>query len=187
MQDSDILKIIGFHQKIHPGFSALDAYKLIYQRHRGTGHLILDIDSSRKHLLDELEHITPDNSVMLIEPLREDFEVVRVNLVPFKARGLDPEMLLGSFIESSEPSEGALDSFTDEWMNLIWMVKNGLVNLNLDDMEKVNQIVLDNDYPPMHHSEKYTKMNNPSYRISRYGPLITTLPEIECDIKKFKF
>jgi hypothetical protein len=187
MESSSLVHIVEFHQKIHPGFSAQDAYKLIFQRHMGTEHLIPDLDSPRKFLQDELDKVVPDSNALLVEPLWEDFRVSRINLAPFKAKEINFEMLLAAFLESSEPLDGVVRAFLDEWMDFIWLVKNGLLNLNLDDVEKVNRIALENDYPAMHHSDHYVKLNNPAYRIAKLDPLLENIPELECEIKEFKF
>jgi len=181
------MKIIKLHRRIHPGFSARDAYKLLYQRHMGAEHMISNVESARQYLYDELAMVIPDETIPLLEPLWENFEVVRINLTPFKARGIDPEKLLTAFLDSSKSSKGGFESFMQEWADLMEMVKNGLVNFDRDDFEKVNEIAFENNYPPMHHSEEYAKLNHPAYRLARCEPLLKNIPEISGEIGKFKF
>ena len=178
MSFADFIPIINEHIKKYDGFSARDAYKLLYQCHMGPGHLITDIDSTKKYLHTELKKTKPDNSISLEEKISPDNKIVRINLAPFKSRGLDIDKLLDVFVNSANTCDRDIDSFIKDWNDLVKMSLNAEINLSPENMLELDKIVLEHGYPPVHHSDEYSQKNKPAYRVVLRDIFLKSFPAL---------
>jgi hypothetical protein len=100
-------ELLREQQRRYPEMRPADAYKLVLQALNGTEHVLSDLGVARERLLEELAHLDAP-AAALDEPLLETIAprgsaltVLRANLRPFAARGLDPEKLLTAMVETS--------------------------------------------------------------------------------------
>lgn len=178
MSINALIQILNAHIEKYDGFSARDAYKLFYQCHMGPGHAVNDIASTKKYLLDELAEITPDDSISLVETISPENKVVRINLAPFKSRGFNPDRLFDVFTNSATACEMNIDSFIKDWNELIELTINAQINLPHDEMHELNKIVVEKEYPPVHHSPEYSQKNKPAYRVVLRDIFIKSFPDL---------
>lgn len=91
--------------------------------------------------------------------------MLRANLRPFAARGLDPEKLLTAMVETSLllPVRGA-EPLEVVWPKLLPMLIEDL-KLPAADVEALAREVELGRYPPVHHSATYRRAYAPHYRV----------------------
>ena len=169
---ASLIPYLKTHLDNHPSMTSQDIAKLCYQAAHGAEHLLADLDRARRYLEHEMDSVEANECMTLIEPISD--RVARVNLAPWKAKGLSADALFDLFVATarvsgngderlssylsevsdylaSEPSSIALT----EWMTfLAWYDQNGR--------------------PAIHHSEAYRAAEHPAYRI--------VLRDLLCDV-----
>lgn len=171
------------HIERHGGFSARDAYKLLYQSCLGPIHAAGDSELAGRYFVEEFERTMPDDSISLIETISPDNQIVRINIAPYKFRGLEPDILLKAFIESAETHKTDKAEFIRNWKNLIEKSELAKIGLDVNDMKEIDKIARENDYPPIHHSREYISKNSPAYRVVLLEILLKYLPDLRRDFQ----
>jgi hypothetical protein len=159
-----------------------DAYKWLYQAANGGEHAAPN-RAAAKHWLDNewssLEE--PGSNEPLWEPLCDDESIGRLNLRAFKNRGGKSEDLLDAFLTSAAEYKGDGKTFAAAWAELgNRLKKNSIGVLNYKDWKKLDAEMRPQNYPAVHHSEKYESAHHPAYRIitkSEMEKLVELLPE----------
>jgi hypothetical protein len=140
--------------------------------------VLSDLGVTRENLLEELAHLDAP-AVALDEPLVETISprglrgpdggnaltVLRANLRPFAARGLDPEKLLTAMVETSLllPVRGA-EPLEAVWPTLLPVLIDDL-KIPAADVEAFAREIELGRYPPVHHSQAYRRAYAPHYRV----------------------
>lgn len=146
-----------------------DVYKLLFQAALGIEHLISSPEIFSTGLQDELAHLTFGGNDPLVEPVRPDAALVRVNLRPYKARGGVFAALRDACLQTALHSWGteallleAWDTFRKAGERQAWRRWPGLAP------EKVAQFharLIRLKFPAVHHSEGYRQAYCPAYRL----------------------
>ena len=168
-------RVVLEHWARYPQMQPQDLYKLAFQGALGNEHLMSDTTMVRRYLLEELGSVQPSVDEPLVEAINPDGSLVRVNLRPFKAAGLDPEVLLEAMVRTGStfvPSEQLLESFLGEIRRLSLEeripVTLGVLLPYLEQQRAAG-------FPPVHHSAEYATHYHPAYRVV-LGAYLPTSP-----------
>jgi len=142
-----------------------DAYKFVHQAAFGNGHLITDEASDRGYLVAELASVAADASEPLIDPISPDGTVVRVNLRPFKARGLDVTKLGDAMIESAKRIHPDRVSFERWWAEVVQASSRRALPFDAVALQAFGATKQMEGYPAVHHSAVYASRYFPAYRV----------------------
>lgn len=158
--DLVIQPVVNHHKERYPSSESADWYKLAHQAAMGVLHLGADPDHIRTYLEEEWASIRADAEQPLIDYLSPDSQVVRLHLRPFKACGGSPELVFEALSQtraSFTPSEDTLESYLTQMTTL------------LEDEQPAFSAFVDEQrqagFPAVHHSEKYTALHQPAYRV----------------------
>lgn len=152
-----------------PAIKIEDAYKWLFHATQGGEHALHDSQGPRDWLRKEWEEIGPPlPDEPLIESLRPDEAVVRLNLRPYKAMGGDENALLAAFVESAQGFRSDPDSLEFAWKLLgDWARTQERSTFGFDfaDWTRLDARIRPQGMPPIHHSETYSRMRSPAYRV----------------------
>jgi hypothetical protein len=163
-----VLELVEYHQHLRPQLQVQDVYKLLYQANFGVAHLLTDTAEVRKYLLDELGTMdTTIHGEQLIERISLTNEIVRINLRPFKRLQLDPEKLVAAMFLSASQTKPDTEAFYHDWNEFSGLVRYGLLEFPIKDLEEWNARVAVGNLEPAHHSEQYMEFYKPAYRVVR--------------------
>ncbi len=163
--------VVRWHADHYPNLNVEDLYKLLHQAVAGPAHSIEDPDMARQWLDREWDGLEdPLEAEEMFEPLSSDGQLVRVNLRPWRAAGLAPEVVLNAFVRTA----GALPPDTVR------------IRIELDAISACSERISDDlglsalsaqairtffddqardGYPAIHHSEEYSRRYLPAYRV----------------------
>jgi len=157
-------KIIEKEVKLHPLMEICDLYKFLYQAEFGSAHAGLDSAMAAEWMNSEWDSangsVVNENLVDTISPVGK---MVRVNIRPYKLKGLSKEKLVRAFVKTAQNYKGdkraflKLWSFAEDMGKRIPFTKKELREY-MDKMKKLG-------YPAVHHSKVYEKAYGPSYRV----------------------
>lgn len=151
--------------RLHPSMAPQDMAKLCYQAARGGEHLLADPERARVYLLRELEQTPPNGEAPLVEPISP--AIFRVNLAPWKARGLSADRLFDLFaatVTAGGDGEDQLEAYLTEVGE--WLAEAD-TSITLCEWLSFLERYRDAGYPAIHHSEAYRAAERPAYRIVR--------------------
>jgi len=156
-------QVIADQLRLHPKLQIQDVYKLLYQAEFGPGHMIQDEQKARE-MFDQEYETTYDNGLHL--PLDENLseKFCRVNLWPHRQGQHDKNLLFEMFLETARTSEGSIENFKNSLndfreLNLKFQLFDWIDVLTFYDS------VQQKNYPAVHHSEEYKRINVPAYRV----------------------
>ena len=149
----------------YPEMSAEDVYKFVQQAAFGNGHLITDEADERRYLQTEFDSVAPGTSEPLIDPLSPDGSVVRVNLRPFKARGLDVTKLYDAMIATAKTFTPSPERFAQWWEQIVDASAHKRLPFEARTLRVLGTDRQRQGYPAGHHSAIYTDRYHPSYRV----------------------
>ena len=158
-------RIVLEHWARYPQMQPQDLYKLAFQGALGNEHLMSDTAMARRYLLEELESVQPSTDEPLFEEINNEGSLVRVNLRPFKAAGLDPESLVTAMVRTGStfsPSEQRLESYLGEVRRLSLEER---IPVTLGELLPYLEQQRVAGFPPVHHSPEYTQHYHPAYRV----------------------
>lgn len=161
-----VLQLIQYHQSQERDMEVQDAYKMLVQADIGEHHV--KIDSMRSSLKRELDSLQPAGAEEpLLQRIGTNDEMMRVNLRPFKARNLDPKLLLRALVNTRRGRTPDSLKFFREWNEFCSLVRYGLLNFPSAEVEAWDVRVRSGELPAVPHSEAYTHANRPAYRVVR--------------------
>ncbi len=156
-----------------------DAYKWTFQATRGGEHAAPSGEAARKWLTGEWETLgvaKPDEPVW--EPLCPGGEIGRLNLRPFRSNGGKSDDLLNAFLASSRDYRSDGKNFAAAWNELGKRLKKKPIgSLDHKAWAKLDGEMKAKNYPALHHSENYSKTNDPAYRILTFAEMKKLLPD----------
>ena len=151
------------HLQSHPSATPQDLAKLCYQAAHGAEHMLSDLDRARKYLAYEMESAEADDSIPLVEPISD--EVARVNLAPWKAKGLSVDTLFDLFAATAQVS-GAGDERLSAYLNEVSDYLAAVPTpVSPDAWQEFLAWYNAQGRPAVHHSEAYRLAERPAYRI----------------------
>jgi hypothetical protein len=161
-----LLKLLEQHLNWYPLMEPTDVYKLLYQGVMGSKHLLISKEEYTRFLHDEFEHLLPDSRQRLLEPVRPDQALFRLNLRPYKSRRLGLDKLTSSLIETGQLTLGTIAELRAAWADFVRLCQQGRMrHFNINLVHQFSQWLEEMEYPSMHHSEVYQREYQPAYRL----------------------
>lgn len=157
------LDILATHYRLYQTLELRDVYKLLYQRAFGPEHSVDDLRAARERLYLEVIQL-PDAPISV--PIREPLSsmLCRVNLQPFIRSGGDIGRLWKVFRQTVRNFQPAsLVAFQRDWNRF----RSSAWSQRYDPalFEQFWQRMATADFPPVHHSQRYTRAHTPHYRV----------------------
>lgn len=167
---SSFERILDWYHLSYPGMDTGEWYKLLHQSVFGIGHLFLydrlETEAARAEILRReavpLERVRFHEN--LIDPLDEDWRLVRLNLRPYARVARDVADLLPVMVETARTVTGSPQLMTERvkltahWLRKrVPFLSNAMLRLGV-------RHALD-DYPPQHHSDWFERHYHPAYRV----------------------
>lgn len=140
-----------------------DVYKLLYQSANGIGHFLTDTSAVRSYLLREIAHLAPYDGETVVEPLRSDSAVVRVNLRPYLACGGSAEALFGAMLMTDRSFKPDAGEFVRLWTQFVRHA--GAFGYSTAKADSFDRRMKAGGYPAVHHSTTYSESYHPAYRV----------------------
>ena len=150
----------------YPGMEVQDLYKFIHQAALGPAHAVLDTAAAQAWLTREVASLKPiAYDEPLWEQLRPDGALVRLNLRPAIAQGLDLDRVLRSFIQTSQTYEGSLLQLEQYWAYARELARFDQIPFTVSVLDSIFTEQAINGHPAIHHSDAYTRAYAPAYRV----------------------
>lgn len=162
--EGEVRDLLEAHLERYPLLEAVDLYKLLFQAAMGPAHALSDRSSALARLLAELEDPGPGPREPLLDPISRRSGIVRVHLRPWRDSGLDPALLLESFVATSETFRGSLrDLETDCLAAGEHLLREGcsIAGDFVDLLRRVRR----EGFPLRSHSTAYREAYRPAYRV----------------------
>ena len=158
-------ELVRWHQRLRPDLEVVDVYKMLFQSVFGIKHILHD--KAKRYLEEELSTLEMQKSSdeSLIENISVDNVMVRVNLRPFKMRGLSSDKLFLAMVTSVKEPKGTQKAFLKLWNRFKSLVEAGRLNFDSSSLEDFDKKVEKENYPLYHHSERYRRSYRPAYRV----------------------
>lgn len=149
----------------YPAMEAQDWYKLIHQSVFGAGHAIQNVEAAHDWLIREWDGLGPVSNEPLVEILGPDSMYARINLRPYKSAGGRSEELFQVFLQTANQGAEPGDGFERYWQSLREAAKNRLIAVSVDALDSLYSIMSAEGLPAIHHSERYSELYAPAYRV----------------------
>jgi hypothetical protein len=163
---SSLLQLLQTHLGWYPQMELGDVYKLIYQGAMGPEHLVATRQEFARRLVAELEIIQPDPEQHLLEPVRTDQSLYRVNLRAYKSRSHEIERLLSLLLQTSKLASSEKADLLMTWAVFVHLCEQGELGVfEVLEVDKFSRWLKQEDYPIIHHSEAYHRLYQPAYRL----------------------
>jgi hypothetical protein len=165
MEKKEIIKsLILKHFKNRPLMRATDGYKLLFQGIFGVGHII--DEGAQLRLKEEAEAINKSDypNEPLFESVSADGSIIRVNLRPFMRCGLSISKLYNAMVESMD-IQGSSEEFLFAWSILNELASSGMINVDAEEINCINEELREKGPKPHHHSVPYRNAYYPAYRV----------------------
>jgi hypothetical protein len=168
MEPIDFKPIVVDHYFRYPRMQVEDLYKLAHQAAMGSEHAVIDIQSARQWLSNELEKLPLTSAEPLIDLISPDRNIARVHLKPFFESGGDPENLLQAFLRTANEFHGSMDLLRVYWKDIKVLAQLGEIPVPPDSLEAFIGRMEAAKYPAVHHSAQYQQAYHPNYRVVAY-------------------
>lgn len=176
----NIEKAINNELLHYPNARLIDIYKNFFQDAFGPGHMIPDTQAAINYLNYELAHAEKFDT-LLWQPLGSDNNYYRINLVLIKDSILPVKALLHAFISSANKAKPpSIEEWKLQWQQVISCIEE--MDLSLDnyiqDKQYIDSLLSTSNYV-VHHSENYSRLYHPHYRIvhkKEFKKLIKYIP-----------
>jgi hypothetical protein len=154
------------HLSWYPLMELRDVYKLLYQGVMGAEHLMPSREEYTSYLESEFEPLQPDPTERLLEPLRPDGALYRLNLRPYKACRLGLEQLISNLLDTTHVIRGTRLEMVSIWAEFAQLCLHGQVQqFDRASIEQFSRWLEQVEYPALHHSETYCRQYQPAYRL----------------------
>jgi len=120
-----MLTTLQQHFDWYPFMEPRDVDKLIYQGIKGSEHLITSSQGFIDYLSEGFEPLQPDPTGRLLESIRPDQPLFRINLRPYKALHQPVDLLVPALLETARVFSGILGAFRAAWMNFVLAWEKG--------------------------------------------------------------
>lgn len=150
-----------------PSASVEDAYKWLFQAARGGEHAAPSAATARAWLEEEWAALGPPRpGERLVEPLRPDGAVVRLNLRPFRAAGGERETLLAAFLESARLFRPDRALFVASWQEFGALLPDRPgAPMTRADFAALDRAAEAAGWPAGHHGAAFERAHAPAYRV----------------------
>ncbi len=162
----DQLGLVQLHQGWYPLMEPRDVYKLLYQGVMGAEHLLSSAREFTRQLAAEFERIRADPLERLLEPVRPDYALWRLNLRSYKSRQGQVEALYSPLLETARFRMGDQLELRAAWAEFVASCEHNLFKgLNLSEIHSFTTLLGKSGYPAVHHSQVYCQQYQPAYRL----------------------
>jgi SAM-dependent methyltransferase len=174
-------QVLNWHRLSYPGMAIDDWYKLLHQGVYGVGHLLSYQDGSE--LVEALRRESAGLERVrfhenLIDPLDEDWRLVRLNLRLYARVAQDVSDLVPAMVETARTTFGEPKLMAERVKLAANWLKGGIPPLS-DALVKLGTRMSMLDYPPRRHTERYRRRYHPAYRVVQKALIPATLPDDE--------
>ena len=160
------LELLQVHLSWYPLMGLRDIYKLLYQGVMGSEHLIASPEGFINYLAEEFDPLLPDRSGRLLEPIRPDQTLLRINLRPFKAQQMELDLLIPAVLETARSFSGNLAELQSAWTGFVQSCERGSIsNFDIKEIHHFTSWLEQLGFPAVHHSETYSREYQPAYRL----------------------
>jgi hypothetical protein len=160
-----IVPILLSHLERYPKMTIQDIYKLIYQAAMGPEHLLKDKKIAYEKLRDEINKLNIHFSQPILEEIDPLDQIVRLNLVPFKENQGNPERLMEAFYQTAVTFKASTENLKTYFTEIILMAEEINLSFKTNEIQTFFRMIQKCNFPPMHHSKRYKKAYQPSYRL----------------------
>lgn len=158
-------KIVLEHASRYPWWVAPDLYKLMHQAAMGSGHAVTDGEAARTWLEQELANLGEGPDEPLLDPIAPRGEMLRVHLRPLVQKGLSVDALLEAFLKTANQFRGDERVLKAYMIQAIELADRSLIHMRLHDLTRYLSLVSSAGFPAVHHSEEFTRVYHPAYRV----------------------
>jgi hypothetical protein len=159
-------ELVRQHLIWYPLMELRDIYKLLYQGMMGSEHLISSAEEFSQYLRREFDPLHPNPSERILEPVRPDQSLLRLNLRAYKCHQLHLDLLIPALLETTQAFSGNLVDLRAVWMGFIQFCEQGrITNIQLDQVYQFTVWLEEHRFPAAHHSEAYVSVYQPAYRL----------------------
>jgi len=157
-------KYVKEQARMHPSMEPKDAVKLCYQASFGAEHLLEDVHAAKEYLSEEFASV-PVGGGCLVEPISQ--AVCRVNLSPWKKRGLPEAWLFEMFVLSAsvKNTQESQAGVEEALRTARVLARDGKLPFSLEEWDRFMARYRAEGMGPVHHSEAYRQAEEPAYRI----------------------
>ena len=160
MKMNESVEFVKSYLERHENAEPKDVYKLVFQSFMGPAHLLKNFFQAENAFAEEFEAAAPIEGDVF-EPLLPDCEMVRVNLAAYKAAAGEPSELWRAVSLTEKIFEPDATGFIAAWKGVSDFLKRC-------DFDRTEIELLDDfaeGLEPVHHSERFVRKENPSYRV----------------------
>jgi len=119
-----------------------------------------------RHLVSEFETLIPNSEQRLLEPIRADLSLFRLNLCPLKSRHGTTDRLIPFLLQTSKLVNGTKIDLLDTWAIFIQLCEESrLESFRMPEVRRFDRWLARKDYPTIHHSQAYRREYQPAYRL----------------------
>jgi hypothetical protein len=151
--------------RLHPILRLEDMYKFIHQSAMGPAHWGMDSVMVMQYLSAETKNLVPDKRVSSLQYLTPDSTLVRVHLHPYLFQNGDINSLGTAFLataKSFQPDTARMKIYIDWFLELVLMDR---IKFDMKRCLAFFDKMKTSHYPAIDHSQRYTKMYAPAYRV----------------------
>jgi hypothetical protein len=160
------LSLIQQQLNQYPLMELRDIYKLLYQGVMGPEHMVATRQEFSRRLLAEFDAVQPDQVQGVLESIRPDHALFRLNLRAFKARHSSIEELIPAMLATTKLVAGTLDELRTLWANFSqWCGQGKIAKFSTTDIDNFTNLLEEQWFPTVHHSKIYTREYQPAYRL----------------------
>ncbi len=161
-----LLSLLEQHLSWYPVMEPRDIYKLLYQGVMGSEHLLTTAEEYTQYLHYEFETLQPEVSQAMLEPVRPDGALFRLNLRPYKSHLQSIDILTPTLLESARIVFGNITELRAVWESFVQYCHQGRIHhFDTTFIHQFSGWLDEVDYPAVHHSEAYRRAYQPAYRL----------------------
>lgn len=169
------LNILRQHFTWYPEMQLQDVYKLLYQGVMGSEHLAPSRQKFISRLQKEFDSLPPDIHLTLLEPIRADRKLFRLNLRAYKTHQPSIDPIISFFLDTVGLTSGTKVELVNIWHVVAqWYDQSHREIFSVSSLRQFNHWLEQENYPAVHHSEVYRENYQPSYRLisDQFIPLL---------------
>jgi len=174
-ENDTMIEVLIVNANRYPDWTEQDLYKLLYQAAMGNEHAIIDEAGVRRWMEKELAEMGDGPDDLLFDPISPDGAILRVHLRPMMKAGIDPDLILQAFLNTSHVFKGSLDRLLLYMESAVEAAKKKEIDFPVISLTNYFAHMKDSGFPAVHHSLEYEKVYRPAYRVVAKNSLSTKL------------
>jgi hypothetical protein len=115
--------------------------------------------------MEEISSMSNGREEPVVDTIAHDGSISRINTRPYLQAGYNPDRLIEIFVRTGMEFTGSTERLDLYCMWLIRMEEDGLLPVNLRDIDRYLSEMSKSGFPAVHHSSDYRKAYSPSYRV----------------------